>query len=142
MSYESERRLLQVLLGSLGLTAAAAGLVAVITGPEGQLGGERVGASIESEYRFYAALWFAYGIAALAVVPRVERATAAVCVLAGALFAAGLARALAWIEAGRPHDLYLVLLALELSIPQLLVLWQRRVRARAGDRRHGKSDTG
>ncbi len=142
MSYESERRLLQVLLGSLGLTAAIAGLAAVVAGPEGQLDGAQVGASIDSEYRFYAALWFAFGIAALAVVPRVERATAAVRVLAGALFAAGLARAVAWIDVGRPHDLYLVLLALELAIPPLLVLWQRRVHARAGDSRHSRSATG
>ena len=142
MSYATERRLLQALLALLGGVAAVAGLVAVLGGPEAQIDGAATGASVESEYRFYAGLWLAFGIVALFVVPGVERETLAVRALAAALFVAGLARAVAWLDAGRPAAIYLVLLALELAIPPALVLWQRRIRARAGRLPHTGSATG
>ncbi|HEX6117488.1 MAG TPA: DUF4345 domain-containing protein [Solirubrobacterales bacterium] len=141
MSYPAERRLLQALLAVLGATAAVAGLFAVLSGPDGQLDGAAVGASIDSEYRFYAALWLGFGAVALALVPRVERETLAVRALAAVLFAAGVARVLAWIDTGRPHGVFLALLALELAIPPVLVVWQARIRARGGDRRHAGSGT-
>ena len=141
MSSATERRLLQALLAILGATAIVAGLAAVLTGPEGQLGGAAVPASVDSEYRFYAALWIAFGAVALYIVPRVDRETLAVRALAAALFAAGAARGVAWIDAGRPEAPFVALLALELAIPPVLVLWQRRTHARSDDRHHGKSAT-
>ncbi|MBA2240958.1 MAG: DUF4345 family protein [Solirubrobacterales bacterium] len=46
------------------------------------------------------------------------------------LFVAGLARALGWLDAGRPDDIFIALLILELSIPPLVVAWQALIRAR------------
>jgi hypothetical protein len=100
----------------------------VATGPEGQLGGESASPNVESEYRFYAALWLAYGAVALRLAPRVEREPALLSWLRAVLFAAGVARAIGWAAAGRPDDLYLVLLALELTIPPALLLGARRNR--------------
>lgn len=51
----------------------------------------------------------------------------AVRALALVLFAGGVARAIAWLASGRPHAFFIVLLALELLIPVLVVVWQRRL---------------
>jgi hypothetical protein len=109
----------------IGVVAMVAGAFAVATGPEGQLGGEAVNANVESEYRFYAALWIAYGAVALRLAPRAEREPAILNWLMAILFGAGVARAVAWAAAGRPDDLYLALLALELVIPPVLLLVNR-----------------
>jgi hypothetical protein len=83
--------------------------------------------SLESELRYYAAFYVAYGAFALHVAPRADRDTAAVRALAGALFLAGLARAGGWLAAGRPHGLQRGLLVVELAAPPLVVAWQGRV---------------
>jgi hypothetical protein len=105
--------------------AVVAGAFAVLTGPEGQLGGEAVSASVESEYRFYAALWIGYGAAAWTLAPRVEREPAILTWLMAVLFAAGLARVVAWVAAGTPEAPFLVLMGLELGIPPALLLMRR-----------------
>lgn len=89
-------------------------------------------ASEESEFRFFAAFWIAYGVAALWVAPRVDRETTAVRALALALFAGGLARGMAWIAAGPPHALFIALMGLELLIPPLAIWWHNRVASRRG----------
>jgi hypothetical protein len=127
VSYRSRRRLLQALFGVLGVVPILTGLYAVLAGPGGQVDGEAVNASVESEFRFFASLWIAFGAAALWVAPRVDRETALVRLLAGILFSAGLARAIAWIAAGTPHWSYLVLLGLELLLPPLIVSWQAQL---------------
>lgn len=83
--------------------------------------------SVESELRFYAAFYVAYGLATLSIAPRAERETGAVRALAGALLLAGLARAGGWHAAGRPHEVQRGLLAIELAAPPLLVAWQARL---------------
>lgn len=124
---ERRRRLLRGIVAVLGVVAIVAGAFAVLTGPEGQLEGHSVGASVESEYRFFAALWIGYGAVALGAAPRIDREPFALRVLMAVLFGAGAARALAWVAAGQPHPRLLGLLALELAIPPALVLWQSRL---------------
>ena len=63
---------------------------------------------------------------ALILAPRVEREPAILTGLMAVLFAAGLARAVAWVAAGRPDAPFLALMALELAIPPALLLVQRR----------------
>jgi Domain of unknown function (DUF4345) len=123
MSPRSTKRRLQVIFWALGIVPILTGLFAVLTGPGGQVDGEAVNASVDSEFRFFASLWIAYGVAALWVAPRVEREATAVRVLALILFSAGVARGIGWIAAGRPHWSYLVLLGLELLIPPLILRW-------------------
>ena len=65
---------------------------------------------VESELRFYAAFYVAYGLAALRVAPRADSDTAAVRALAGALFFAGAARPGGWLAVRRPHELQRALL--------------------------------
>lgn len=126
-AFARDKRPLQALFVGLGSVAIMAGTFAVLTGSSGQLEGSETTASEESEFRFFAAFWIAYGVAALWVAPRVDRETTAVRALALALFVGGLARGLAWISAGPPHAVFIALMSLELLIPPLVVWWQSRI---------------
>jgi hypothetical protein len=124
---------LRVGLGVGGLVATAAGLHTVLAGARSVPGRPRAGAGMESELRYYAGFYVAYGVAALRTAPRADRDPVAVRALAGALFLSGLARAGAWRAAGAPHPVQRALLALELGIPPLLVAAQERAGRFADD---------
>jgi hypothetical protein len=113
-----------------GAVATAAGLHTVIAGARSIAGEGAANASVESELRFYAAFYVAYGLAALRVAPRADQDGAAVRVLAGALFLGGLARAGGWRAVGRPHAGQRALLAIELAGAPALAAWQARLAAR------------
>ena len=88
---------------------------------------ELEGPVVESELRFYAAFYVAYGLVALRIAPRADRDASAVRAFAAVLFLAGLARVAGWRAVGKPHKLQLALLAIELAAPPTLVAWQARV---------------
>ena len=110
-----------------GAVAIAAGLDTVVRGARSIPGRQVANAAVESELRFYAAFYVAYGVAVLRVAPRADRDTAAVRALAGALLLAGLARAGGWLAAGRPEPLQRGLLTIELAAPPLVTAWQSRL---------------
>lgn len=102
----------------------------MIAGAKSLPGQEVANPSVESELRFYAAFYVAYGIVALRVAPRADRDILAVRALAGALFLAGLARACGWLAVGKPHGLQRGLLAIELAAPPLIIAWQAQLAER------------
>jgi Domain of unknown function (DUF4345) len=110
-----------------GVVATTAGLHSVLAGVRSLPGRQSASAAVESELRFYAAFYAAYGLAALRIAPRADRDPAAVRALAGALFLAGLARGGGWLASGPPHPLQRVLLAIELAAPPAVVAWQARL---------------
>ena len=110
-----------------GVVATAAGLHTVFAGARSIPGRQRANPAVESELRFYAAFYAAFGVAALRVAPRADRDGAGVRALTGALFVAGLARAGGWLATGRPHPGQVALLVIELAAPAPLVAWQARV---------------
>ena len=128
MSKDTSRRALRGLFYAGGGVATTAGLHSVVKGARSLPAQDAANASIESELRFYAAFYVAYGLALLRTAPRADADDGAVRALAGALFLAGLARAGGWLAAGPPHRLQRALLALELAIPPTMVVWQSRVR--------------
>jgi Domain of unknown function (DUF4345) len=110
-----------------GAVATAAGLHTVVTGAKSLPDQSTANPAVESELRFYAAFYAAYGAALLRVAPRADYDRTAVRASAAALLLAGLARAAAWRNVGRPHRLQIALLAAELGAPPLLVAWQARL---------------
>ena len=114
-----------------GAVATLAGLHTVVAGAKSIAGEDAANPSVESELRFYAAFYVAYGLAVLRVAPRADRDSGAVQALAAALFFAGLARASGWLAVGRPHPLHRGLLVIELAAPPAIVAWQKRL-ARGG----------
>jgi uncharacterized protein DUF4345 len=129
MTASAGRRWLQGVLAVGGAVAIATGAFGVVTGVDGLPGDTAGSASAESELRFLYVFWIAYGIALILVAPRVDAETLAVRALAAILFAAGLARAIAWLDAGRPAALFVVLMVVELVLPPVIVAWQARIAA-------------
>lgn len=125
------RTALQALLVALGSVAFVAGLVTVFTGTDGMPGDSRATPNVESELRFYATFWTGFGVLALHAARRPERETTLLRALALFLFLAGLARALAWLATDRPDTPFLVLMALELTLPLFIVWAQARISTRS-----------
>jgi Domain of unknown function (DUF4345) len=121
------RRALRGLFYVGGGVATAAGLHTVVAGARSIAGQELANPAVESELRFYATFYAAYGLFALRVAPRADRDTRGVRAVAGAVFLAGLARAGGWLAAGKPHNTQLALLAIELGAPAPVVAWQARL---------------
>jgi hypothetical protein len=110
-----------------GAVATGAGLHTMLAGARSLPGQELANPVLESELRYYAGFYAAFGLAALRLAPRADHDTAGVRALAGAVFVAGLGRVAGWLAAGRPHRLQRGLLAIELGAPPLIVAWQSRV---------------
>ena len=123
-------RALSALLVVGGAVPIATGAFAVLTGAGGMPGQNEASASVESELRFFAVFWIAYGAALIWTAPRAARETTLVRALMAVLFVGGIARAIAWAAEGRPHGLFIVLMAIELVMPPVVVLWQDRVAQR------------
>ena len=80
--------------------------------------------NVDSELRYYAVFWIAYGLVLVDTVRDLSRKIGRVPVLAGLFFAGGLGRTLSWLSVGEPHLLFKSLLAIELGLPVLMiVLW-------------------
>ena len=109
-----------------GGVATVAGLHTVVAGAKSLPDQDLANPVVESDLRYYAAFYVAYGLAAVSVAPRAARETGAVRALAGTLLLAGLGRAGGWLAAGRPHELQRILLAIELGAPPALVALQAR----------------
>jgi Domain of unknown function (DUF4345) len=122
-------RALRALLFAGGTVATGAGLHTMLTGARSLPGQETANAAVESELRYYAGFYVAYGLAALRVAPRADRDATAVRGLAGALLLAGLARAGGWSAVGPPHPLQRGLLVVELAAPPVIVGLQTRAAA-------------
>lgn len=116
-------RLFRVALAVLGLVALVFGLHGVVTGTGGVTGGGPASASTDSEMRFFAAWYAAAGLLLLrSVWHRGIRGPVVRTCCAALLLAAG-GRLLSIAEHGRPHDLYVALLVVELVIPAVLLPW-------------------
>lgn len=124
------RRLLQSFLALLGAVMAGAGAATVILGAGSVAGVGAVTPEVDSEMRFYAVWYVVAGAALLRAVPRIGSSAATVRVVGAAFFVAGCARALSWAAVGRPHEVALVLMAIELALPFVIVPWQAAVARR------------
>ncbi|MGH2953078.1 MAG: DUF4345 domain-containing protein [Solirubrobacterales bacterium] len=115
-----------------GAVATGAGLHSAVLGARSLPGQDLANPALESELRYYAVFYAAFGSMALQVAPRADSDPAAVRGLAATLFLAGLARAGGWLAAGRPPGFQCALLAIELGAPAPIVAWQARLQ-RSGD---------
>jgi len=89
--------------------------------------------TMDSELRFYAALWGAYGVVVLRAARDLTNRLAEIPWLAGVFFAGGVGRVLSRLSVGAPHPFFTLLLGIEILLPLVLVaLWyaaSRRIAA-------------
>jgi hypothetical protein len=82
---------------------------------------------MDSEDRFYATLFAAYGVALLWCMKDIERKSQVVYFLALTFFVGGLARLVSIAAVGFPHPFFIAMTVLELLIPFVMAIMQSRV---------------
>jgi hypothetical protein len=121
------RRTLQVLLAVFGATDILIALLHIVLGPASIPGAIPVNATMDSEDRFYATLFLAYGAALLWCVKDVERKAKVVYFLMLTFFIGGLARIVSMLAVGLPNAFFVVMTILELALPVVFAYLQYRV---------------
>jgi TRAP-type C4-dicarboxylate transport system permease small subunit len=109
-----------LLVGPELVQRAFENVYAALGGPNGQ--GEHWAATMDSELRFYAALFGAYGLIVLRVAARLPAEGTNVVWLAAVLFVGGIGRAISRWATGVPSPIFMVLMAIELMLPLIFVL--------------------
>lgn len=133
-------RVLCILLIVLGLSAILIGLSIYLTGAP-HTGGITTqlydhltrmsngsasleGRTVDSELRFYAPFWMAYGAVLIATARKLKLHLNRVPLLSAVLFAGGVGRGLAYVFTGPPHPAFVVLMATEFVLPVIFIgLW-------------------
>jgi hypothetical protein len=110
----------------LATVAVASGLSGMLAGPAVLPGGGPVNPTIDSEYRFTNAFWFAAGLIVWWAVPRIDKTATVLRVTLGAVFLGGLARLIAVAASGWPHPIFRAAMVIELILIPALLWWQTR----------------
>ena len=117
----------QVVVAVLGLFTAGTGLPEAVLGPSAPLPGSPTAEPTpDSDYRFFAVMRPAIGLMLLSVAPRVREATTVPRFVSAAVSADGMARVVPWPDTGRPRPMAPALPAVELTVPPVPVVRQRR----------------
>lgn len=121
------KRSFQVFLGLFGGTAILIAALHVALGPAAIPGSIPVNATMDSEDRFYATLFAAYGVVLLWCIADIERKSGCVYFLAATFFVGGLARVVSMLAVGPPNTFFVTMTVLELVIPAFMVFMQSRI---------------
>ena len=133
-------RILCILLIVLGLSAILIGLSIYLTGASntGEITTQLYdhlthmshrsapldGPTVDSELRFYAPFWMAYGAILVATARKLKLYLNRVPLLSAVSFAGGVGRALAYVFTGPPHPAFVVLMVTEFVLPVIFIgLW-------------------
>ncbi len=121
------KQTLQVFLALFGVSAIVIAALHVVLGPAAIPGSIPVNATMDSEDRFYATLFAAYGVALLWCIRDIERKSMVVYFLALTFLFGGLARLVSVAMVGWPNTFFVAMTVLELLIPFFIVFLQWRV---------------
>jgi Domain of unknown function (DUF4345) len=133
-------RFLAILLIVLGLSAILIGLSIYLTGAPhtGEITTQLYdrltgishgsapldGPTVDSELRFYAPLWIAYGAMLIVTASKLKLYLNRVPLLSAVFFAGGVGRGLAYLFTGPPHPAFVVLMVTEFVLPVIFIgLW-------------------
>ena len=121
------RRALQAFFVLFGAIDIAIAMLHITLGSSAIPGSMPVNATMDSEDRFYATMFAAYGVALIWCVKDIERKSAIVYFLLATFFAGGLARLLSIASVGPPNGFFVTMTVLELFIPVVAALVQFRI---------------
>jgi hypothetical protein len=108
-------------LGAQVTASIAEGVFSAVSGWHGRQS-EPWPATMDSELRFYAALWGAYGIVVVRAARGLPQTLAQVPWISAVFFAGGVGRVLSRIDVGAAHPFFTLLMAIELLLPALMIL--------------------
>ncbi|WP_051427561.1 DUF4345 domain-containing protein [Arthrobacter sp. H20] len=112
----------------VGLVLAGFGAYYLITGTSGLPDTDISGPSptLESQFRFFAAMMVGVGAAFITIGVKFEWANMLwmVCLM---VFIGGIGRVLSWAFSGTPHFLMIILMVIELAFPAALLVWHRYI---------------
>ncbi|WP_246165516.1 DUF4345 domain-containing protein [Arthrobacter yangruifuii] len=127
----------------VGILVAGFGLYNLITGTAGlpDASGGEVNPTLESQYRFFAAMMVGVGAAFVAIAVKFQWANMLwlVCLM---VFLGGIGRVLSWAFSGTPHFTFIVLMILELAFPPALLVWHRFIAKTSDLRREYSQQAG
>jgi Domain of unknown function (DUF4345) len=103
-----------------GIAAVLIALAHIALGPASIPGSMPVNATMDSEDRFYAAIFLGFGIAVLWCARDIERRARFIRFLVALFFLGGCARVVSMVFVGPPNLLFQSLTALELLLPPLV----------------------
>ena len=118
------KKSLQVFLSLFGVTAIFIASLHIVLGPSAIPGSISVNATMDSEDRFYATLFAAYGVALLWCIKGIEHKGRVVYFLALTFFVGGLARLASMVAVGLPNTFFIAMTVLELLIPLFMAFMQ------------------
>jgi hypothetical protein len=121
------KRAFQVFLILFGIVAIAIALLHIFLGPSAIPGSIPVNATMDSEDRFYATLFAAYGLALIWCVKDVETKSRTVYFLTATFFLGGLARVVSIAAVGPPNTFFTAMTTLELLLPIYMAFAQFRI---------------
>lgn len=122
----TSRRALQLVVAVLALVPLTTSSLIIIQGAGRFIGTEAVPAGLDSAIRYLAGVYFGVALYIWWIIPRIERQSAGITFVAGAIFLGGVSRAVSVADVGTAGLITWVFLTIELMVP-LLVVWQRRL---------------
>jgi hypothetical protein len=120
-----EKRLLQIVVGLVGLIPVAAGLAGVLAGAA--MLGLWGGPILDSHFRYLSGLLLGIGLAYWAAIPNIEKNGQTFGLLTLIVVIGGAARAFGALRLGLPGGAMTAALGVELIVTPLIYLWQGRV---------------
>jgi hypothetical protein len=123
------RKALQILLGLFGAMAIFIAGLHIVLGPSSIPGSVPVNATMDSEDRFYAVLFLAFGATLLWCIKEVEQKARVVYFLMATFLAGGVARLISMLVVGPPNGFFIAMTTLELVLPFVYAWLQYQVSA-------------
>lgn len=111
----------------VGLVPLFLGVTGVFFGAAEHSGGTGVAAALDSQYRYLAAVYVAVGLMVLWSAGDVKGRAMLLRFAMLGWFLGGLARMVSWMTVGEPASWQVSGLVIEMIVPAVLILWQRRV---------------
>ncbi|WP_031527757.1 DUF4345 domain-containing protein [Dyadobacter crusticola] len=108
-----------LLTGILGMLGIASPIYRTLESPDYVL--------LDSNLRFLNGISVGLGISIYLILPGIEKQTSAVRIICGAIFVGGIGRLFSIYNYGFPPFPFNVFIPVEILLPVLLVIWQKRI---------------